>query len=246
MDCKFIPFLDHVDFESYFIKKLKGETDSMEVAALAGLLGLGAMVSKMGQKKKQTPSATVDTHPSAHRLPSVDHSSPLQGRVREGFLPAARGPNSDSLTLAPKGAAATGFGPELDMMYQTSNGQTYPSEPSNGPYGTAFGYASNKPPYAPGFTPGTQPSPSPIESNIPMTEFRSDHTESSPNYMDSDYVISPLSGQRIPSNQYKHNNMQPYFGGRIKQNIAPNSNTSVLDMYNGSGSTQMKKREEHV
>jgi hypothetical protein len=158
-------------------------------------------------------------------------------------MPAARGLNSDPLTVAPKGASATGFGPELDMMYQMPNGQTYPSEPSPGPYGTAMGYASNKPPYAPGVTPGTQPAPSPIDSNIPMMEFRSDNTESDPNYIDSDYVISPLSGQRIPSNEFKHNNMQPFFGGRIKQNIAPQANTSILDAYNGNGSNQIKKRE---
>jgi hypothetical protein len=220
----------------------------MEVAALAGLLGLGFMVSKTGQKKVQhanTPSTIVPRIPNSQTLPPADRESPLfrPHNLREGFLPAARGPNTDPLTIAPKGSAATGFGPELDMMYQTPNGQTYPSEPSNGPYGTALGYASNKPPYAPGFTPGTRPSPSPIESNIPMTEFRSDNMESDPNYIDSDYIISPLSGQRILSKEYKHSNMQPYFGGRIKQNIAPQSNTGVLDMYNGSGSTQMKKRE---
>jgi hypothetical protein len=158
-------------------------------------------------------------------------------------MPAARGPNADPLTVAPKGASATGFGPELDMMYQMPNGQTYPSDPSPGPYGTALGYASNKPPYAPGVTPGTQPAPSPIDSNIPMTEFRSDNTESDPNYIESNYVVSQLSGQRIPSNEFKHNNMQPFFGGRIKQNIAPQANTQTLDMYNGNGSTQMKKRE---
>jgi hypothetical protein len=37
--------------------------------------------------------------------------------------------------------------------------------------------------------------------------------------------------------------MQPFFGGRIKQNIAPQANTSRLDSYNGNGSTQIKKRE---
>ena len=124
-----------------FIKKLKQETDSMEVAALAGLLGLGFMVSKTGQKKKQDSSI-----PSSHTQPPVDRTGPLfrQQASREGFLPAARGPNGDALTIAPKGAAATGFGPDLDMMYQMPNGQTYPSEPSNGPYGTALGYASNR------------------------------------------------------------------------------------------------------
>jgi hypothetical protein len=211
----------------------------MEVAALAGLLGLGFIVSKTGQKKKMTTAGTK----SISSYPVSDTSGPLLTHGREGFLPAARGPNGDALTVAPKGASATGFGPELDMMYQTSNGQTYPSEPSSGPYGTAFGYASNKPPYAPGATPGTRPSPVPIESNVPMVEYRSDNTESYSNYIDSDYVISPLSGQRIASNEFKHNNMQPFFGGRIKQNMAPQANTSVLDMYNGNGSTQMKKRE---
>jgi hypothetical protein len=182
-------------------------------------------------------------------MPPADRVYPLlttpqqQSGSREGFMPAARGLNSDPLTVAPKGASATGFGPELDLMYQMPNGQTYPSEPSPGPYGTALGYASNKPPYAPGVTPGTQPAPSPIDSNIPMMEFRSDNTESDPNYIDSNYIISPLSGQRIPSNEFKHNNMQPFFGGRIKQNMAPQANTQVLDMYNGNGSTQIKKRE---
>ena len=229
----------HYLFLSAFIKKLKEETDSMEVAALAGLLGLGFVVSKTGQKKKQGDTTAPSDNSqiqSSHTIPPSDSTAPLfrnhsTRNAHEGFMNTT------------KGASATGFGPELDMMYQTPNGQTYPSEPSNGPYGTAFGYASNKPPYATGFIPGTVPSPSPIESNIPMTEYRSDNTEASPNYMDSDYVISSLPGQRIASNEFKHNNMQPFFGGRIKQNIAPQSNTSVLDMYNGSGSTQLKKRE---
>jgi hypothetical protein len=218
----------------------------MEIAALSGLLGLGYLISKASSTKEGFNGAMAKNAKAAASIPPANREYPLlttpQG-LREGFMPAARGPNSDPLTVAPKGASATGFGPELDMMYQMPNGQTYPSEPSPGPYGTALGYASNKPPYAPGVTPGTQPAPSPIDSNIPMMEFRSDNTESDPNYIDSDYVISPLSGQRIPSNEFKHNNMQPFFGGRIKQNIAPQANTQVLDMYNGNGSTQIKKRE---
>ena len=230
----------------HFTKNLKVETGSMEIAALSGLLGLGWVVSRAGQKKSSAPPTLSASQSMAQNvasskvLPPADRERPL---LREGFMPAARGPNSDPLTVAPKGAAATGFGPELDMMYQMPNGQTYPSEPSTGPYGTALGYSSNKPPYAPGYTPGTMPAPSPIDSNVPMMEYRSDNTESSPTYIDSDYVVSPLSGQTIPSNEFKHNNMQPFFGGRIKQNMAPQANVSVLDAYNGNGSTQMKKRE---
>jgi hypothetical protein len=203
----------------------------MEVAALAGLLGLGVVISKSSQPKK-TPSTNDSHQSSSHMIPPKDKQYSLMNggrRINENFQN--------------KGSSASGFGPELDMLYQTPNGQTYPSEPSNGPYGTAFGYASNKPPYAPGFTPGTKPSQSPIDSNVPMVEYRSDGTESTANYIDSDYVISPLSGQRIPSNDFKHNNMQPFFGGRIKQNMAPQANTGVLDMYNGNGSTQMRKKE---
>ncbi len=211
----------------------------MEVIALSGLLGLGYLISKATGNPNKTPEQQQSIKAS-HEIPPHNREYPV---IREGFMPAARGPNSDPLTLAPKGSSAVGFGPELDMMYKTPNGQTYPSEPNPGPYGTALGYATQKPPYAPGNTPGITPTPQPIDSNVPMTEYRSDNTEEDPNYIDSDYVISPLSGKKIPSNEFKHNNMQPFFGGRIKQNIAPNANAHVLDAYNGSGSTQIKKRE---
>lgn len=208
----------------------------MEVAALSGLLGLGYLISKATQSisgQKQTTTAPVNTQ----------NQTNTNIQRREGFMPAARGPNSDPLTLTPKGSSVVGFGPELDMMYQMPNGQTYPSEPNPGPYGTAMGYATQKPPLAPGYVPGTQPIPQAIDSNVAMAEYRSDNTEQDPTYIDGKYIVSPLSGQKIPSNEFKHNNMQPFFGGRIKQNMAPAANAHVLDAYNGSGSLQMKKRE---
>jgi hypothetical protein len=199
-------------------EKLKVEKCSMELVALSGLIGLGYLISKVStQQKEGFNGGMAQNARAAASIPPADREYPLlttpqsqPGRVREGFIPAARGPNSDPLTIAPKGAAATGFGPELDMMYQMPNGQTYPSEPSPGPYGTAMGYASNKPPYAPSFVPGSEPTPSPIDSNVPMTEYRADNTEEDPVYVDSNYIISPLSGQKIPSNEFKHNNMQPF------------------------------------
>ena len=216
----------------------------MEIVTLSGLLGIGYLISKASKPdmKQDTPNILPTLKKSSHTLPPADKEYPLLTR-KEGFVSAARGPNSDSLTLAPKGASAVGFGPELDMMYQMPNGQTYSSQTGKGPYGTAFGYASNKPPYAAGNTPGTQPAPSPITSNVPMTEYRSDNTEADSTYIDKQYVISPLSGQKIPSSEFKHNNMQPFFGGRMKQSIVPEANISKLDAYNGNGSTQMKKRE---
>jgi hypothetical protein len=136
----------------------------MEVAALFGLLGLGYGVSKISQTPaSQTAQAQAqEQNPlaqntrSAQVLPPSNREYPLLVRpgTQEGFMPAARGPNSDPLTVAPKGASAVGFGPDLDMMYQVSNGQTYPSEPSTGPYGTADNtYATaDQNPEATGFT----------------------------------------------------------------------------------------------
>lgn len=207
-------------------KKFKDRKVSMEFAALSGLIGLGYMISKSSQKQQNTRSS-----------PPPNSTQPSIQAYQEAFTTQNTQPSNGHET------SAKGFGPELDLMYKLPNGLTYPSEPSTGPYGTAFGYASNKPPYAPSLHSGIQPQPFPIESNVPMTEYRSDNTEADPTYIDSDYVISPLSGQKIASTEFKHNNMQPFFGGRVKQNIAQDSNKGILDAYNGSGSLQIKKRE---
>ena len=181
----------------------------MEVAVLGGLLGAGYLVSRFTQKRV-----------------------PVQQKINEGFYPAQRGPDSQALTQTPKGSSAIGFGPELDMMYQQPGGQTYPSEPGPGPYGTAFGYATQKPPLAPTQGRSGQFSPDPIasENNAPLVEFRNDGIEESPTYVDGSYVTSPLSGQRIAAQDYKHNNMQPFFGGRMKQNTISSQNQATLDM----------------
>jgi hypothetical protein len=207
----------------------------MEVAVLGGLLGAGYLVSRF---TKRGPKASAPEQLKSQMLAQ-------QKVVQEGFYPAQRGPTTQALTQTPKGASAIGFGPELDQMYQTPNGQTYPSEPNPGPYGTALGYATQKPPLAPTQGRPGQFTPSPVasENNTPLVEYRSDGFEESPTYMEGDYVTSPLSGQRIASQDYKHNNMQPFFGGRMKQNTIANQNQATLDMYSGSGSTQIKKRE---
>ena len=202
----------------------------MEVVVLGGLLAAGWAVSKYAKAGPKTPEQIM---------------LKAQAQINEGFLPAQRGLDREPMTQTAKGASVVGFGPELDMMYQTPNGQTYPSEPSPGPYGQPLGYATQQPPLAPLQGRPGQFTPSPVasENNRPQVEFRSDGIEESPNYMDSDYVISPLSGQKISSADYKHNNMQPFYGGTMKQNTIQSQNTATLDTYTGSGSTQIKKRE---
>lgn len=229
----------------------------MEVAALSGLLGLGYMISRASERKKPVSTSDLQpmiqtsvgagTGPSSRARPPSDLSAPMMGRpsLQEGFAPAARGRNTDPLTLAPKGASAVGFGPELDMMFTSSNGQTYPSDPmrGKGPYGDAFGYATGSLSASAGGVPGMTPAPQPSDVNVALMEYRSDHTEAQPQYMDADFVVSPLSGQRMPAKEFKHNNMQPFIKDKNRQNMAPQANTSLLDAYNGGGSTQIKKKE---
>ena len=49
-----------------------------------------------------------------------------------------------------------------------------------------------------------------------------------------DFIYSKLSGQPIEKQEFKHNNMQPFFGGSIKQNTNTESNSILLENYNGS------------
>ena len=142
-------------------------------------------------------------------------------------------------------------GTELDMMYKTPGGQTYPSEPNAGPkYGTALSYGSSMPPMRnpnvaqgpEGFV-GQGPMPEPIESSRPQVQMTSSGVEASSAWIKGDSVISALSGVQIDSDDFKHNNMQPYFGGRVKQNMTSAANTSKLDTFTGAGTTQIQKQE---
>lgn len=243
----------------------------MEAIAVVGLLGVGYVITQLTGKNKAKKSAETIipvseqqyqqqmAPPVSSSVTSVPYNESYIGTypygvqkvieggkgIQEGFLPGARAPDSAVLTQTPKGASAVGFGPELDMMYQYPNGQTYPSEPNPGPYGTSLGYATQQPPLAPiAGPPGPfVPKPSPTEVNKPLVEYRSDGVEEMPNYISEDFVVSQLTGEKIPSKDFTHNNMQPFFGGRIKQNTVAQQNQSILDQYNGSGSTQIRKRE---
>ena len=132
-------------------------------------------------------------------------------------------------------------GTELDMMYRTPGGQTYPSEPNAGPhYGGPISYATGMPPIRKQ-TGGQGPMPEPIESATPLVQMVSSGVEATAAWTRGDTIISALTGE--PVDDFKHNNMQPFFGGRVKQNMTSTVNTSKLDMFTGAGTTQIKKQE---
>jgi hypothetical protein len=211
----------------------------MEAAALAGLVGIGWIVSRLGgpSKKKNNEGFQSSQNPY-----------PKSGEFPMTFKPGSQtvaltSPPYSALALTPQGAAAVAPSPELDMMYKTINGQTYPSEPSPGPYGMPVGYATQKPPLAPP-NPTNQPGPSPssLEDSTAQVQLNPAGIEGNPNYLEGD-VVSSLTGQRIRSSEFTHNNMVPFYGGSVKQNMKATANNSLLDTYTGAGYTQIAKKE---
>lgn len=148
----------------------------------------------------------------------------------------ARGP-AERRATSNKALAAT----ELDMMYTPG----YASEPNPGPqYGTPLQYGSSMPPVNnQRRSQGQGPLPEPIEAATPQVAFVSSGVEASSAWVKGDRVVSALSGQEIQSSDFTHNNMQPFFGGSVKQNMRDTTNTSKLDMFTGAGSTDIQKQE---
>ena len=153
---------------------------------------------------------------------------------KEGFQ---ENPVSPLQTNA-QGNSIKGSSQELDLHYQTPFGQIYPSEPNPGPKGDAFSFSGVRPPPA-----KTVPTPQPIDTISAQVSYNSNGIEENPNYMSDDTIVSALSGQKISSSDFTHNNMVPFFGGRVRQNVGPQTNSAILDSYTGSGVTQIRKKE---
>lgn len=186
---------------------------------LLGLMGLGYAVSKL------KPNTTKE-----------GFSSATNGQVQDMAVP--RGPANSALATSPKGASARGAPAELDMMYKGPHGSLYASEPNPGPYGMPVGYATKAPTLAP-----RAPAPSPLEDSTAQVQLNPAGIEADPVYTGQGYIVSPLSGEKVASSEFRHNNMVPFFGGRVKQNVRASANTDRLDSFTGSGINQIKKQE---
>ena len=148
-------------------------------------------------------------------------------------------PRDSVLMNTAKGASAKGNGAELDLQYLTNNGQVYPSEPHPGPYyGKQTDFATMNADLPLSGSPMPE-SPAAVRPTVAMNPTG---VEKNPDYGNG-YITSDLTGQRMPSKDFTHNNMVPFFGGRIKQNVAVDTNTSILDAYTGAGSTDLRKKE---
>lgn len=140
-----------------------------------------------------------------------------------------------------QGNSVKGTPQELDQMYRTPFiDRTLPSEPNRGSGArqNAFDYGKTQPLPA-----NTQPSPQPIQAATSQVTMNAGNYEENPNYIEGFSVTSQLSGKTMESSDFVHNNMVPFFGGRVRQNVASDTNTSILDSYTGSGVNQIAKKE---
>ena len=203
----------------------------MEVATILALAGLGYLVTKTTESPK---------------------------KKKEGFQSYAYpSPPTSALSQTPSGQSPRSSPAQLDMMYETSYGKTYPSQPNPA---TASGllptdYARTSPQFvnlaaSPAMEPNQDggsrifnPIPQSIDAVKPSVAMNAPGIEENPNYLNGETVVSPLSGQVMSTKDFVHNNMQPFYGGRVKQNMNIETNVSILDSYNGTGSTQIAKRE---
>jgi hypothetical protein len=55
--------------------------------------------------------------------------------------------------------------------------------------------------------------------------------------------ISPLSGQVMKVEEFTHNNMQPFFGGSVRQNTLENANDTILENFTGNSTVYKEKTE---
>ena len=162
---------------------------------------------------RTTPAGPYPTKPSGTN-PIIRKEIP----VKEAF--SNRQAIDENPNTSLRGSAA-----ELDLMYKGLMGMTTPPVEPN-PSGVK-----------------QIPTQIPIESATPDVMMNAGGKEMTPNYIDSDYITSGLSGQVVPASDFTHNNMQPFFGGRVRQNVDASANSGRLDRYTGSGITQVKKQE---
>jgi hypothetical protein len=121
-------------------------------------------------------------------------------------------------------------------MYKNTYGQMFPSQPSPGIDSSLLNYQTPTPSFV-------KPTPEPIEAATPQVMMNIGHVTQNPQYLANGKVQSELSGKVIDSTDFTHNNMVPFFGGRVRQNMKDSQNTGILDNFTGSGSTQITKKE---
>lgn len=82
----------------------------------------------------------------------------------------------------------------------------------------------------------------PSKTNVISSDYKDIIHDTSPKVYES-----KLSGMAIPIDEFKHNNMEPFFGGSKKQNVNLNKgNDFLLETYTGTGEIFHDQKSENV
>jgi hypothetical protein len=197
----------------------------MEVAAFAGLAGLGYALSRLTGKKEGFENSDQQQQ----------NQSFMQFLKPESQTVARKSAPTTIYDTTPQGASyrTKQSAAELDMLYDAPPGNSFSSEPRAGPYGMPLSFATQRDSSGPALTT--------FEDSTAQIKYSS-AGDSSADYLDDDHVSS-LTGERISRGDFKHSNMQPFFKRQPIQNVRSSAFESQLDTLNGSGYTQIKKQE---
>jgi|LakMenEpi03Aug12_release.lakeMendotaPanAssembly.Ray.scaffolds.fasta_scaffold188494_1 hypothetical protein len=207
----------------------------MELAALAILGAAGFVLAKQTAPAPVYPTRNPGANPVAR--PGIG--------VKEAFA------NQTQRNVSNLASSLRGPNPQLDIMYNDLMGRgALNSQPNS---------LGGKLTYLPGnVVSSTQPANSTVSplsldemaspadgitSATPDVMMNPAGIEETPSYVAGDDFVSALSGRKMKSADFVHNNMQPYFGSRVRQNVNPGANSGYLDAYTGSGTTQIRKKE---
>ena len=199
----------------------------MELVALAVLGGAGFLLAQQTAPRPVYPAKSLGTNPIAKAgLPR-----------KEGFADAASQPAQQPTSLK-------GPNPQLDLMYNNLMGKPIPpSEPNPSGFPTYLSGGKLSIQHPSVFKANSFPTQAPIATATPEVMYNAGGVEGNPRYVEGQSITSQLSGKTMDSSDFVHNNMQPYFGSRVRQNVGADTNTGTLDRYTGAGSTDIRKKE---
>lgn len=202
----------------------------MELAALAILGGAGYLLAAKTASGPAYPAKSQGANPIVRAAL----------KTREAFQNQQNANGTSSVPTSVRGS-----NPQLDLKYNDLMGRNpFPSEPnpSTHPSYLSGGRLSIQHPSVTS-TAFAFATPAPIATSTPDVMMNAGGVEANPNYMDGDFMKSELTGQKMKTSDFVHNNMQPFFGSRVRQNVGADANVGRLDRYTGAGSTDIRKKE---
>ena len=135
--------------------------------------------------------------------------------------------------------------PIIRQQYATLTGALIPdSEPQVTPQTGLYANATMPPAEIfPDARKVPQPRQEELQTSVAAVMMNPQGLEATPDYSSGNTVYSELMGQAVNSSDFTHNNMTPFFGGRVKQNMGSDANSGILDTFSGTGKLQIKKQE---